>query len=101
MTYHQLMFLHLGTVIPAFLLGTIILLTRKGTNAHKFLGRIYMILMLITALITLFMSAEVGPTLFNHFGYLHLFSFLTFYTVPTAYLAAKKGDINSIRINEK
>ncbi len=51
--------------------------------------------MLITAIITSFMSARVGPTLFDHLGYIHLFSFLTLYTVPGAYLDIKKGDIKA------
>lgn len=52
-----------------------------------------MILMIITAIITLFMPSHVGPRIFNHFGWIHSFSFLTLYTVPTAYLAIIKGNI--------
>ena len=89
------MYLHLATVVPAFVIGTILLIIKKGTNFHKIFGRIYMILMMITALITLFMQAEVGPKILNHFGWIHSFSFLTIYTVPTAYLAIKKRDVKS------
>lgn len=99
MTYHQLAYLHLGTVVPAFLIGTYLLINRKGTNWHKMLGKIYMILMLITAFITLFMSAVVGPTLFGHFGFIHLFSLSVFYTVPTAYRAARAGNIKTHKGN--
>ena len=97
MTYLQLAYLHLGTVFPAFLIGTFLLLNRKGTPAHKVLGKIYMSLMLVTALVTLFMSAGVGPTLLGHFGFIHLFSFLVFYFVPTAYLALRGGNIKKHR----
>ena len=97
MTYLQLAYLHLGTVFPAFLIGTFLLLNRKGTPAHKVLGKIYMSLMLVTALVTLFMSARVGPTLLGHFGFIHLFSFLVFYFVPTAYLALRGGNIKKHR----
>ena len=93
MEYLNLMYWHLATVIPCFIIGTVLLLIKKGTNTHVTFGRIYMILMLITATITLFMPAEVGPTVFNHFGWIHSFSFLTLYTVPTAYLAIKKGNV--------
>lgn len=93
MTYESLMFIHLATVFPAFILGTISLSLKKGTSFHKVIGRIYMVLMLFTAFVTLFMSAKVGPTLWNHFGWIHLFSFLTIYTVPTAYLAIKRKDV--------
>ncbi|MFT4754079.1 MAG: putative membrane protein [Salibacteraceae bacterium] len=95
MNYIDLMYLHLATIIPAFLLGTFLLIVKKGTKTHKYSGRVYMILMLITAVITLFMPAEVGPRFLNHFGWIHSFSFLTIYTVPTAYLAIKKGDVKS------
>jgi uncharacterized membrane protein len=87
------MFAHLATVLPAFLIGTIILVIKKGTPIHKQLGRVYMVLMTVTALITIFMQAKVGPKLFNHFGYLHLFTVLTLYSVPTALIAIRKGDV--------
>jgi len=51
--------------------------------------------MMITAIITLFMPAKVGPQFLNHFGYIHSFSFLTLYTVPTAYTAIKNGNIKA------
>ena len=94
MSYLQLAYFHLGTVFPAFLIGTFLLANPKGTSTHKFLGKIYMLLMLLTATITLFMSAVVGPTLLNHFGFIHLFSLLVFYSVPTAYFAARNGNIS-------
>lgn len=55
MSYHTLMFIHLATVIPAFILGTVSLIIKKGTSFHKVIGRIYMLLMLFTAAVTLFM----------------------------------------------
>tara|TARA_R110001632_G_scaffold43376_6_gene110091 strand:- start:95001 stop:95390 length:390 start_codon:yes stop_codon:yes gene_type:complete len=95
MTYDQLMFAHLFTVIPCFFIGTILLLIKKGTKIHIVFGRIYMILMLFTAIVTLFMPSEIGPQFLHHFGWIHLFSFLTIWTVPTAYLAIKKGNIKA------
>lgn len=58
-----------------------------------------MVLMLLTALITLFMSAKVGPTLLGHFGFIHLFSVLVLYSVPAAYIAAKNNNMKSHRGN--
>ena len=60
MTYMQLTYLHLGTLAPAFVIGTYLLLNRKGTPAHRLLGKIYMVLMLFTAIVTLFMEAVIG-----------------------------------------
>lgn len=93
MKYIDLMYFHLATVIPCFVIGTILLLIKKGTPIHKNFGRVYMILMMITAIITLFMPAQVGLRILNHFGWIHTFSFLTIYTVPTAYSAIKKGNV--------
>jgi uncharacterized membrane protein len=97
MTYTELAYLHLATVVPAFAIGTFQLLRRKGTPIHKFLGKVYMVLMLATALITLTMPAEVGPRFLNHFGFIHTFSFLTLYSIPTAYIAARRGNIKAHR----
>jgi len=68
-------------------------MTKKGSGQHKFLGRIYMVLMLFTAVVTLLMSAQVGPKLFDHFGPIHLLSVLVLYSVPSAYFAIKVGNI--------
>jgi len=95
MSYEQIMYLHLVTVVPCFFIGTVLLLIKKGTAFHVYAGRVYMILMLFTGLITLFMEAKVGPLFLGHFGYLHLLSFLTIWTVPRAYFSIKKGDIKT------
>jgi uncharacterized membrane protein len=97
MTYEQLSWLHLATTVPAFLLGTFLLLRRKGTPTHKLLGRVYLLLMIATGLTTLFMPAQVGPRFLGHFGFIHLFSLLALYSAPSAYLAARRGDIKSHR----
>lgn len=97
MTYYQLAYLHLATIIPAFLIGTYLLLMRKGTSQHKLLGKIYMCLMLCTAVVTLFMPAYVGPRFAGHFGFIHLFSLLVLYSVPAAYFYARQGNITKHR----
>ena len=99
MTYHQLVYLHLATILPAFVIGTFLLLRPKGTSPHKAFGRMYLLLMLATGVVTLFMPAQVGPSLFGHFGFIYIFSILVFYSVPVAYLAARQGDINTHRGN--
>lgn len=97
MSYIALVYLHLATVVPAFFIGTYLLLNRKGTIRHKQLGKAYMLLMLLTATITLIMSAELGPVILNHFGFIHLFSLLVLYSVPAAFFAARKNDIKAHR----
>ena len=97
MTYTQLAYLHLATVVPAFFIGAFQLFRRKGTASHKLLGKIYMLLMLATAFITLVMPAEVGPRVLDHFGFIHAFSFLALINIPIAYLTARRGNINAHR----
>lgn len=96
-TYIQLAYAHLATVLPSFLIGTYLLLNRKGTPLHKALGKLYMTLMLATALVTLAMQANVGPQLLGHFGFIHIFSFIVLYNIPNAYLAARRGNIRAHR----
>lgn len=95
MTYTQLAYFHLATVVPAFGIGAFQLLRRKGTPTHKFLGKVYMSLMLATALITLAMPAQVGPQFLQHFGFIHFFSLITLINIPIAYVAARRGNIRA------
>jgi len=99
MSYLQLAYLHLATIVPAFFIGSYLFVNHKGTSIHKLLGKVYMVLMLVTAIITLFMPAQVGSTVLNHFGFIHLFSLLTFVTVIGAYLSVLKGNIQAHRFN--
>lgn len=99
MLYEQLMYIHLTLILPAFVIGTYLLLNRKGTANHRRLGKAYMLLMLISAIITLFMPAKVGPQLLNHFGLVHGLSFLVLYSVPAAYKAAKRHDVSAHKRN--
>lgn len=97
MTYLELSYIHLATIIPAFLIGTWMMFNRKGTPIHKLLGKSYLVLMGITGVVTLFMPAVVGPRLLGHFGFIHLFSVLALYTVPTSWAAARRGDVKAHR----
>jgi len=50
-----------------------------------------------TALVALFIQAQVGPQWLGHFGWIHLFCLLTLYSVPTALLAIRRGDVRRHR----
>ena len=99
MTNLSLIYAHLATIIPAAFIGAYLLLRQKGTPGHRLLGKIYMLLMMTTAVITLFITAEVGPTLLNHFGFIHLFSLLVIYSVPAAYFAVSAHNIQKHKFN--
>ena len=97
MTTLQLTYLHLATILPAFLIGTVLMLRRKGTRSHKSWGKIFLALMLATAVIALFLPATVGPRWLDHFGFIHLFCILVFVSAPTAVIAARSGNIRAHR----
>ncbi|MFT5925780.1 MAG: putative membrane protein [Rubritalea sp.] len=96
--YYTLMYIHLVTVIPCVFVGAYLLLFSKGTKWHRSLGKYYMISMVITAVVSLLMPAMVGPQFLGHFGWIHLFSFLTLWSVPTAYIAIRKGQVKKHKI---
>ncbi len=93
--YTQLMYFHLATVLPCVVMGAALFLMKKGTPVHKGTGKVYLVLMITTAIITLFMPAEVGPRVFDHFGWIHSFSVLTLYSGPKAYFAIRRGDVKT------
>ncbi len=95
----SLIYLHLITVLPAFLIGGYLLLTTKGTRPHRLLGKVYMVLMLVTALTSLGITSAVGPQFFGHFGFIHIFSALVLISVPRAYFAARNGNIGRHKAN--
>jgi len=92
-----LVYLHLFTVVPAAAIGAWLLVRRKGTSIHKALGRLYAVLMMITAAVSLFLPAMVGPRVFNHFGVIHLLSLLVLYAIPGAVLAARQRNLSRHR----
>lgn len=97
MTYEQLALFHLGAVLPAFVLGTTVLVLPKGTPLHRLMGKSWMLLMAITALSSLFMPARVGPSVFGHFGFIHLLSVVVLFLVPVSWHAARNGHIRRHR----
>ncbi|WP_027859376.1 DUF2306 domain-containing protein [Marinobacterium jannaschii] len=93
MTYLQLAYLHLATVLPAFVLGPLLLLSRKGTPGHRLAGKAYILCMLLTAVISLLMPAQVGPQWLGHFGFIHIFSVSVLLFIPLALIAIVQGKI--------
>lgn len=84
---------HLVTVIPAVPLGAYVILTRKGGAGHKFLGKIWLLLMFVTAISTIFIR-NVND---GQFSWIHMFTLLTFIAVPKAIITARQGKIAAHR----
>ena len=90
---YTLVYGHLATIIPAFMLGTYLMFSRKGSNPHRLIGKLYLALMFVSAAISLWMPAFVGPRWLGHFGFIHLFSILTILSVPVAIIGVRIGNL--------
>ncbi len=80
---------HLTTVVPAIPLGLLVFLGPKGTPAHRLLGMVWMVLMGVTALSTLFIR-HIND---GGFSFIHLFVPLTLVGLAQAITAARQGRI--------
>ncbi len=80
---------HVATVLPAVPLGAWLMLSRKGTPRHKQLGKLWLALMVLTALSALFIRQVNG----GQFSPIHLFVPLTLHGAWKAIATARRGDI--------
>lgn len=82
--------LHMLTVVPSVPLGMAMLVMRKGDRRHRWVGRLWMALMAVTAASTFFI-AETRP---GQFSLIHILSVVTLIAVPRAIHAARTGRID-------
>jgi uncharacterized membrane protein len=80
--------IHLATVIPAFFLGGWIFLRPKGTTTHKMLGRVWMLLMTVTAISSFWLRGMTGSL-----SFIHIFTFMPLISFPMAIYYARIGNI--------
>ena len=82
--------IHLGTVVPALPLGAWLLWRpRKGDAAHRIGGRIWVALMIVTAIDSFWIRTITGGV-----GPIHIFSMVTIVQLPRAIWFAKTGQID-------
>jgi uncharacterized membrane protein len=82
--------IHMATVIPAFFLGTwLIFLSAKGAPVHRGVGALYLALMSITALTTLFIH-ELHP---GRFSWIHLLIPVTLFGVVSGLWNIRRGNV--------
>lgn len=82
--------IHLLTVIPAVPLGIYLFLTPKGTAKHKRAGRVWAVLMLMTAIDSFWIRSSNGGI-----GPIHIFSCITLVSMARAMIAIRRGDIRA------
>ena len=93
---HPLIFFHLVTALGALALGLFMVLRRKGTASHRWLGWTWVALMAGTALASAFIRDYRLP---NIFGYtpIHLFTVTVAVFLPLAIWQVKRGNVRGHR----
>ncbi|MBB3441899.1 DUF2306 domain-containing protein [Sinorhizobium sp. B11] len=86
--------IHVLAVVPAAILGAYLLARPKGTPRHRLLGKVWMALMVITALSSFFIHRI---NLFHGFSPIHLLSIAVLAGSWRAILAARRHDIRTHR----
>ena len=85
---------HVATVLPAAVLGAFLLARPKGTPTHRLLGKIWLILMVVTSSSTFFIH---GINTFHGFSPVHLLSLYVIFGSLPAVQAARRGNIRAHR----
>ncbi len=88
-----LVWAHLLTIIVALALTPVILLGRRGTRRHRTLGTIWVVAMIATAVISLFVHVT-GP---GRFSVIHLISLWTLIQVPVIWWSARTHNVTRHR----
>ena len=81
--------IHVAAVLPTIPLGGWLLLAKKGTAMHKQLGKLWLVLMLITATTAIFIQTS------GSFSWIHLFVPLTFHAAWKVMSTARAGNIKA------
>jgi uncharacterized membrane protein len=87
--------IHLAAALAAFVLGSIVLLNRKGTRVHKFMGWTFVILMTLTAASAIFIRRTEGIPNIAGFTPIHAFVLLTAVALPRAILHIRAGRVSA------
>ena len=82
--------IHAASAVAALLLGAVVLFRRKGTPAHKLMGRIWAGLMVVTATSALFINEIrlIGP-----FSPIHIFVLFTYAGLYQAIREIRRGNV--------
>lgn len=80
---------HMLVAIGALCLGIIMFSRKKGTWIHKMTGRLFAVLMLLTAVSAIFIK-EINE---GRFSWIHIFVPITFYALFETFFYIRKGNL--------
>lgn len=81
--------IHIATVTLAFVVGTWMVLSPKGTSPHRMLGRVFVLLMLGTAISSFWIRGNRDGSM----SWLHLLSVYVLIAAPAGMVLARYGRI--------
>lgn len=87
MSFTPVILIHLATALAAVLVGAAMFLLRKGTPLHRVSGRVWLLLMALTAV------ASFGIRQNGHFSWIHLLSLMTLYSLFQAARSIRGRDV--------
>jgi len=93
---HPLVFFHLVTAAAALVLGAVLMLRRKGTAGHRWLGWTWVGLMGATTLASAFLRDHAMPNLAG-ITPIHAFTVLVAVQLPLGVRAIRRGDVAAHR----
>lgn len=91
MEFTPLILAHIATASMALIIGAVAFTLKKGTTRHRILGRMWIGLMVSTALMSFGIRAS------GNFSAIHILSVLALVGVTAALVAAIRGRINTHR----
>lgn len=81
--------IHMVAALTALCLGIVMFSRQKGTPSHKMIGRIFAILMFLTAFSAIFIRHLNN----GKFSWIHIFVIVTFVALFETFYYIRKGDV--------
>lgn len=87
MIFTPVILIHLATAIASVAVGGAMFLMKKGTVQHRLSGRLWVVLMAVTALVSFAIQSR------GHFSWIHLLSLVVLFMLVRAVLAVRRRNI--------
>ena len=87
MIFTPVILIHLATAIASVLVGGAMFLMKKGTVQHRLSGRVWVVLMAVTALVSFAIQSR------RHFSWIHLLSAVVLFMLVRAVWAVRNRNI--------
>lgn len=87
MIFTPVILIHLATAIASVAVGAAMFFMKKGTAQHRLSGRVWVVLMAVTALVSFAIQSR------GHFSWIHLLSVVVLYMLVRAVWAVRNRNI--------